>query len=149
MKPCTAPRYGDGERKLGSTRQCPVTVNVSVSLFPFPCHAFVATQLFPASGAEASGLRTIALAPVGRPRLAQRLRVPARARSAATARPVRVCFACRRHHALAIGIVGRGQRRIRIVSSRGRSAGTESVALVICLAAPPFVDRDESPIYER
>src|SRR6266550_6506732 len=140
MNTCNTPPFDDEGLKIQSTRQCPVTVNVSVSLLPVPCHAFVATQLLPASGAEASGLRTIAPAPLGRPRLAQRLRVPARARTPAIARPVRVCFACLRHQALAIGIAGRGQRRKRIVSSLGRSVGTESVALVICLAAPPFVD---------
>src|SRR5216110_1125697 len=143
MNTCNTPPFDDEGLKIQSTRQCPVTVNVSVSLLPLPCHAFVTTQLFPASGAVASGFRATALAPAGRLRLAQRLSVPASANSTATARPVRVCLGCRCHQANAIGIAGRGQRRIRIVSSRERSPGAESVAVVICLVAHPSSIRDE------
>src|SRR5439155_18063882 len=123
-----------------STRQCPDTVNVSVSFAPLPCQALVAAQTFPASGADVSCERAAAFAgfaesasPAGRPRLAQRLSVPARAKTAATARPVRVCLAWRCHHALAKGMAGvlRSHRCIRIVSSLRSLCGTGLVVVVI------------------
>src|SRR5439155_16077138 len=122
-----------------STRQCPDTVNVSVSFAPLPCQALVAAQTFPASGADVSCERAAAFAgfaesasPAGRPRLAQRLSVPARANTAATARPVRVCLGWRCHHALAKGMAGvRSQGCIRIVSSLRSLCGTGLVVVVI------------------
>src|SRR5438046_10767014 len=116
MNTCNTPPFDDEGLKIQSTRQCPVTVKVSVSLLPLPCHVFVATQLFPASRAEASGFRTIALAPAGRLRLAPRLSVPARARSAAHATALRVSFGCRWHPAVELGAVGRRQRCRRRLS---------------------------------
>src|SRR5467141_2451925 len=155
MKTWNAP-FDDVGLKTQSTRQCPVTVNISVSLRPLPCHVFVTAQTFPASGADASctsggallatltGESTAADNPAGRLWLAHRLNVPTSARTAATTRPVRVCRACRFHQAMntfaqvfaqaiAIGTAGFcSQRCMRIVSSRrGGSRRTGSVVVVI------------------
>src|SRR6267378_2966045 len=108
MNTWNTPPFDDAGLKSQSTRQCPVTVNISVSLTPVPCHVLVAAQTFPVSGADASCtsggalLETLAEStttgdPAGRLRLAHRLNVPARANTAATTRPTRVWWACRFH----------------------------------------------------
>src|SRR5207237_8614179 len=96
-------------------------------------------QIFPASGADtscASAAEPVAFAAStwpGRLRLAQRLSVPAIAKIAASARPVRVCLAWRSHHAVAKGMAGvRSQRCIRIGSwVRRLFCGTGLVVVVI------------------
>src|SRR6266568_8938507 len=100
MKTWNAPA-GEVGLKIQSTRQWPVTVNISVSLAPVPCHVFVATQTFPVSGDDPSRTSGGALFAVargaalmaagnaaGRLRLAHRLNVPASANTAATTRPL-------------------------------------------------------------
>src|SRR5438034_6798473 len=104
------PPADDDGLKIQSTRQCPVTVNVSVSFAPLPCQALATAHIFPASGADtscASAAEPVAFAAStwpGRLRLVARLRVPAIAKIAATARPVRVCLAWRLHYVAAWGM---------------------------------------------